>query len=290
MTDQQPAFPRRILLATDLSARCDRATDRTLHLARAWDAEVVIGHAIAPSLDSADDERAIARARANATMLIARDFGDAHGVTPRVHIEKGRPDEVILELADRVGADLIVTGVASNDWLGQAVLGTTSLAVAQRARVPLLVVKKRATAPYNKVVVALDTSEASVPALAYAAGNLAEARLSVFHAFALPFQSFSGDVAEYERQKHKRVLAELAEVLGAVPLARDLAVTAVAGEAAPALARHAVEHDVDLVVAGTHGRTGLLGALLGSVAREMLSQVPCDVLIVPSKGARENAR
>jgi nucleotide-binding universal stress UspA family protein len=35
----------------------------------------------------------------------------------------------------------------------------------------------------------------------------------------------------------------------------------------------------DLLVAGTHGRTGVAHALLGSVAEDLLLQAHCDVLI-----------
>jgi nucleotide-binding universal stress UspA family protein len=43
------------------------------------------------------------------------------------------------------------------------------------------------------------------------------------------------------------------------------------------------EADIDLVVARTRGRTGLMQALLGSVASRILNEVPSDVLVVPSR-------
>ena len=41
--------------------------------------------------------------------------------------------------------------------------------------------------------------------------------------------------------------------------------------------------DTDLVIVGTHGRTGLLHALVGSVALRIMDAVPCDILAVPSR-------
>jgi hypothetical protein len=38
--------PRRVLLATDLGARCDRALDRAAALASGWQAELVVVHAL----------------------------------------------------------------------------------------------------------------------------------------------------------------------------------------------------------------------------------------------------
>lgn len=50
--------------------------------------------------------------------------------------------------------------------------------------------------------------------------------------------------------------------------------------AAPVILEHVEEHDVDLVVMGTHGRRGVRRMLLGSVAEEVLRSVPCPVLTV----------
>ncbi len=44
--------------------------------------------------------------------------------------------------------------------------------------------------------------------------------------------------------------------------------------------RYAREHDVDLIVVGSHGRTGLNHVLLGSVAEKIVRKAPCPVLTV----------
>lgn len=54
--------------------------------------------------------------------------------------------------------------------------------------------------------------------------------------------------------------------------------------AAPRILEYAREQDVDLIVVGTHGRTGLGHVLLGSVAEQTVRQAPMSVLVVP-KGA-----
>jgi nucleotide-binding universal stress UspA family protein len=45
--------------------------------------------------------------------------------------------------------------------------------------------------------------------------------------------------------------------------------------------RIARESEADLVVLGTHGRTGLRRAMLGSVAESVVRRAPCSVLVVP---------
>ena len=67
-------------------------------------------------------------------------------------------------------------------------------------------------------------------------------------------------------------------------LARGLSVvTAVAsGLVARQIAAYARKNAIDLVVIGTHGRTGVTRALLGSVAEAVVRRAPCRVLTVPA--------
>ena len=50
------------------------------------------------------------------------------------------------------------------------------------------------------------------------------------------------------------------------------------------IVRYAREHDIDLIVLGSHGRTGLMHALLGSVAERVIRKAPCPVLTVRPEG------
>ena len=47
------------------------------------------------------------------------------------------------------------------------------------------------------------------------------------------------------------------------------------------IVREAKERDIDLIVMGTHGRTGLAKLLLGSVAERVIGHAPCAVLVTP---------
>lgn len=50
------------------------------------------------------------------------------------------------------------------------------------------------------------------------------------------------------------------------------------------IVRYAKEFDIDLIVIGTHGRTGLTHALMGSVAEKVVRKAPCPVLAVRPGG------
>lgn len=52
------------------------------------------------------------------------------------------------------------------------------------------------------------------------------------------------------------------------------------GDPATEIARYAADSNMDLIVMGTHGRSGLERMLLGSVAEQTLRAAPCSVLVV----------
>jgi nucleotide-binding universal stress UspA family protein len=57
------------------------------------------------------------------------------------------------------------------------------------------------------------------------------------------------------------------------------------GYAAQDIVDQASEHDCDLILMGTHGRTGLKRFLIGSVAEKVVRRTPCPVFIVKSFGS-----
>ena len=76
---------------------------------------------------------------------------------------------------------------------------------------------------------------------------------------------------------------ELAEAVAA--LGPDLTITSEIGSGRPArqIVACARRQSADLIVIGTHGRTGLSHVVLGSVAESVIRRAPCRVLIVPSR-------
>ncbi|MFC1868342.1 universal stress protein [Thermodesulfobacteriota bacterium] len=48
------------------------------------------------------------------------------------------------------------------------------------------------------------------------------------------------------------------------------------------IVREAKEKEIDLIVMGTHGKTGLKKLIMGSVAQRVIGYAPCSVLVIPS--------
>ena len=125
----------------------------------------------------------------------------------------------------------------------------------------------------RQILVATDFSDEAEGALRLAIehARASDARLHVVHVLA------QGDVDV------TRLLADAKALAGGdVPMT----VATVAGEPPEAILRYAHDHAVDLIVIGTHGRSGFSRALLGSVADRVLRGAACPVLVVPSRALR----
>ena len=278
--------PSHLLLATDFSARTDRALDRAIQLALQWNAGLTAVHAI-DDVTVTDDlsplgTRGIAARRI--AHLLQEDFAAIEGLRASVWVEEGKPQDVLLHAASKERAELIVMGIAGNGPLGQAIVGSTVTALARSSDVPLLVVKKKVLDTEGRIVVATDLSEASEPAVQVALRWFSHKKLTLFHAFDPPFRGFVDDKGSYAAQAEASAVAQCERFLERVEGSRatEIEIVARLGDAGGVLGNFVDKRGIDLVVVGTHGRTGLTHTLLGSVAARILNDVACDVLVVPS--------
>ena len=145
----------------------------------------------------------------------------------------------------------------------------------------------------KRILVPTDFSVYSDTAVDYAA-DLARrlcATLELIHVVEDPFVSgawaaeafaaSSAGLLEEVAASAKARLTAIAVALGAKGVIA--AVTVVTGPPAAAIADYAREGGFDLIVIGTHGRTGLSHAVLGSVAERVQRTAPCAVLTVKTK-------
>jgi nucleotide-binding universal stress UspA family protein len=79
-------------------------------------------------------------------------------------------------------------------------------------------------------------------------------------------------------EEARRILREVADAAGKVGV--PVETTVLTGIPSEEISRLAQELSADLIIMGTHGRTGVSHLLLGSVAEKVLRRAPCPVLTV----------
>ncbi len=295
--------PGRILAATDFSAPARHAADRAARLARETGCELTLmhvvsggavqelrrwlgaGHAVEQLLQ--DDAQRQLRA------LAAELQAHRHVGARAVDVTGSVLDEIHRE-AEALDAALLVLGARGAGFMRRLVLGTTSERLLRRSTRPLLVVRQMPHEPYRRVLVALDFSPWSAPAIALARRMAPHARLLLFSAYQVPFEEklhFAGvdaaTIDRYQQQARVDATQRVHALAGACGLrSTDWEPCIVEGDASQRIVEFEQEKDCDLVVLGKHGRSASEELLLGSVSKHVLAEGSADVLVSTERDAR----
>jgi universal stress protein A len=143
----------------------------------------------------------------------------------------------------------------------------------------------------RKILVPVDFSDSARRALEYAV-TLADrlgASIDVLHAWDIPGYlrpdltvwagDVSGSLAEHARRDAQENMVQFLDQAG-LTTRPDLTSHVISGTPYATILAAIEEGKYDLVVMGTHGRTGISHALIGSVAERVVRHSPCPVLTV----------
>jgi len=287
--------PRQILVATDFSECGKRAEATAIALARHWDVGLHWLHVVETPMPLfeplavavPDGLAAEARDAAQGRLDEAAQVGFDAGLRGTARLAEMPAAQSIAERALEVAADLIVVGTHGYGGLKRLALGSVAEKVVKLAPCSVLTVKDDFDPKaIGTVLVGTDFSEAGEGAVAAAADLALDlgGALRILHAmplsgtFATPYDiALPADALSVVRRAAEERVAEAAK---ACP--QELATsTAVSNDpAAVALVAEAEDCGASLIVTGSHGRTGLGHALLGSVAERVLRHAPCSVLTI----------
>lgn len=292
-----PGAPRKILLATDLSARGDRALERAVLISMRHDVPLIILH-VHEDLDESSltyrsrgvpswhrPPDAAAMMKQQIRQGLRTDLGDAIDKAV-ILIEEGDPAEVIERVAIAEQVDLVVTGIAREGAFASrpVVLGKTVEQLLRRLPMPLLIVRNRARDAYRHIVVTTDFSKPSSHALQMAVRFFPAQPLYLLHAFDVPYSTLVDDSKLHAERYREVRTEELREFLAATFLPDDdrrrLVPVIEPGPPQQIIREYVRLHGGDLVVLGTQGRGAVMEAFLGSTTKSILSTLPSDALVV----------
>lgn len=274
---------KRILVASDLSARSDRAVERAIQLAVQHEASLKLIHVV----DDEQPEEITQSIKTKAGEKLSSLVTDVP-TGLEIEVKAGQSSSSIVQEAADYKADLIVLGIHRNAYEHSPIIGSTMGRVVRECAVPVLVVMRQADDPYRKAIVGVDFSKFTELVLAAAQVFVPVGDIGLVHVYHLPFSGFlsqSGSANEL-RDTLQRDLSDLIHR----PRAGGTSTTAghgarfqanlIEGEVTAVLRDQVNNMDADLLVLGSNGRSGLTRVWLGSVAEHFLVHPPCDVLVV----------
>lgn len=194
----------------------------------------------------------------------------------------GVPWAEIVEGLEKEGCDLCVMGTHGRSGLPRILLGSVAEKVVRHSPCSVLVVRPDSDVqPFAHALVPTDLSASANDALELAAGLVRpDGALTLLHVLELPVP-FSGALpAELACDVDGHAAAALGKAAARLaPRVRTRTCTRMGYAGVQILATLDEDRSLDLVVMGSHGRTGIKRALIGSVAEKIVRHARCPVLV-----------
>jgi nucleotide-binding universal stress UspA family protein len=291
---------RRILVGLDGSPLAETILPFVEMLARRIAARVTLLHvASVPDHPSVDELVRKATRLAEGYLRQRRERLDAAGIDASIAVVTGSPAPEIVRYAEREGFDLVALATHGRSGVERLAFGSVADEVLRTTTIPLLLVRPGegwAAAPraINRILVPLDGSPEAEAALTVAEALARECNVPiVLVRFVEPiivdfaadptgmaYVDFQGILDSME-EAAREYLDRMAAALGR----RGVTVTTEVSVAQPAdgIAAHTRQRQDDLVVLGTHGRSGWRRFLPGSVARRVIRTVAAPMIVCPPR-------
>lgn len=291
----------RVLIPVDGSDEAAFAAKRGLELARTFDATVDVIHVVEQTslrLTRTSGEGTRLRERGKTILAEIEEIATEHGQPITTEVVEGRPAVRISEYAVERDAALIVMGRQGITGLGKRLLGGVTEQVLHRSDIPVLVVPgddrtSTSEIDYARVLVPTDGSENAAAAARHGAW-IANRYGSVIHVLNVVDLQSAGGVftagglkEEFVERLEARgreavdgIADGITEAAPGVDVTTDVVRTTEFEGVAAGVREYVTDHDIDLVVMGSHGRSNLKRQLLGSVTSTLLRSVDVPVLVV----------
>ncbi|GAA4886796.1 universal stress protein UspE [Ferrimonas pelagia] len=292
---------KRILVVVDPAHDAQPAIMRAAHLAKGCDGQITLTLSIfdfsyeMTSMLSAEDREnlrngLIKQRQAWLEELAApvRLEGIAVDCTVTWH---NRPYEAVIEQVLKLDADLIVKSTHQHDRLKSVIFTPTDWHLLRKSPVPVLLVKDHDWPVDGKILVAVNVAaededhlslNRKIVARALELAVTIKAQVHLVNGYpgtpvniAIELPDF--DAHAYNRSlktHHEQRLRALADEFS-LPHEQCHVLEGLPEDVIPDLAK---ELDVELVMIGTIGRTGISAALIGNTAEHVIDQLECDLL------------
>jgi nucleotide-binding universal stress UspA family protein len=283
----------RVLLSTDGSEYSEGAVREAIRLAKNCSSRLEVlsvidfnpeFDAVAPQIMEKKEKET--RAHLDAVQSRAKQ----EGIDCATIVEKGEDAyKNIVDEAVRNRTSLIVMGRRGRTGLKRLMMGSVTARVIGHAPCNVLVVPRAARLEFKSIVVATDGSKYSLAAASEAIGLAKRngSRLTVISVvpaeiatpvdidFTMSQRELITEKEMHNAEKNARAVKEAAQKEG-VPVKAFV----VSGKPPEAIIQTAEEGRADLIVLGSHGRTGVERLLMGSVAERVIVLASCPVLVV----------
>jgi len=281
---------KKILVAVDGSESGRNALLQAFRLAVEEKCWITVTSVIPPFTGDLDltgvkgDVRASLAKPCEEALRAAEKLAQEERILIKTVCEEGETYERIVDLADAESCGIIVMGRRGQKKIDRTLVGSVTARVIGHTQRDVLVVPAGATLGWKKILVATDGSKFSRIAVSKAIDFAAAygGSLVVVSVVDVPaeFYAEAPEAVEDMVRKAKEYTAAVRKQAEEAGIKAETYV----GEAETfeAIVKLARDEAVDMIVVGSHGRTGLRRLLMGSVTEKVIGHAACPVLVVKS--------
>jgi len=218
-----------------------------------------------------------------------QDIAREEDVYVKFSIEEGSTADTILDIAEENYFDLVVTGRRGLRRLERSLIGSVTARIIGHSRCDVLVVPKDTSVKWDTLLVPTDGSSYSTFSTLKAIGlaKVYGAGIKVISIVDVTeeFQTEAPDAVEglvNQAKQYVEAVGRKAEEMGvhADRFVRE-------GESFKVITDMARKEAADMIVMGSHGRTGVKRLFMGSVTEKVIGYAPCPVLVVKAFDTEE---
>jgi nucleotide-binding universal stress UspA family protein len=215
-------------------------------------------------------------------LLKAREIASKYQVLIKTLYEEGEPFEKIIDVAEEISSDLIVMGKKGMSALEQILMGSVTERVIGYSNTDVLVVPKNASIQWDKIVVAVDVSKYAEKvckrALDIAKDFNSEINIVSTVEVSPAVFAIKPEIFDVQVEKTKQFLKETEIKFQKENIVVKLFIEE--GEAYEKILELVDKIKAQMIILGTHGRTGLRRLLMGSTCQRVIGLSKLPVLVV----------
>ncbi len=276
----------KILLAHDFSKSSENVISTAIGLAKIFHSNVSLIHVLPDDIDNDKVKRLLDETATHKLAETVKHISGQGVEIGKSMLKYGSPYDSIVRTAGREKVNLIIIGSGGDLKDSKFQLGTTAHKIIQKSDEPVYVVKEDTPLKVKRILCPVDYSSNSKRALknAITMSRRFDAELMVMNVVELQGAKWfaaekNSDVEELQKKQKEGFDSFLADFnFSGLTWQQEIRQGDPSGEILKAIP----ENDIDLLVMGTAGKTGLSRLVIGSVTEKVIREVPCSFITIKS--------
>lgn len=271
----------KLLLTTDCSPFSSGAEREAINLAKRFNSELYILSvietnpeftALAPGILEKIEEKT------RNLLNEIRQRAEKEGIRSEIVIrESDMPHKLIIDEAQKRRCEIIIMGRRGRTGITRLLMGSVTARTVGHSPVNVLIVPRAARIEFKNIVIATDASRFSEAAQKEAI-QLAHDTGANLYAIAVTRPDATLERIKESEDALMRINSDSQKE--GIKVETELVKNRPHERICEAILEYAKRHHADLIVLGSHGRTGLTRLLMGSVAERVIGHAECAVLVV----------